>query len=714
MLAKYLNKLDKKGGKVYLGIFVILLFLFVGTFAIAQIAGQQQDLSNIKDKKFKYEFLDNGLIKIEKNGKTLGEFGFVFTGEQNGTQIKYKSEDFSWDWNVENTLVNVDGGVADAIADGTYYVTTITGTNNNQEFLLTTQLIINPKTLTKVKTTITNNLGDMTNTKFWYVNKIEQGIKIKSGNEEFTSSMDSENLNNLESRPQEIEIGNYGLNYGDLDSNNFSITDIYSGNGANLGYDDQSIVAIGLTKNEGVLANGETIELDPIIQDTGFKSPAVAVCAGCANPNNVKASDNVYMTTRFSDFELNLTNFSLLSSEGGNIPDNAYIQGMEIQLETRRDCVSGGFTINVSASGDNGITYKTSEPVMLVNNTLDTYFSWSPYFDARIQDEGGVGLIWNTSMLSNSNFKVRIKRVSECASLYIDHVRVSVGWTTPSITNITNTNLEEALTQGNLIYHLSYSDITPTINLNNLVIYVPFDINDSAGVLAYAGDYHPSSNEFPYQGLGRPIINSTCGIFGTGMCFNGFELGSGYIHSRYMLENFTIGAWVYKTTTDSNHTVISYEKNPNNPDWAMTVKDGNIMAIQFSYANGTVITCNDSTQVTQNVWEHYTGTKNSTALNMYRNGALVKSCPLDPNGILLHSPANYLDSLQEPFLDIGASWDNNSYYNGYGWNGSLDEIKIYNYALSEAEIASDMQSPVAAVEPNGKLATTWSMIKAYK
>src|SRR3989344_4622686 len=134
MLTKYLK--DKKGRKMYIGIFLILLVALIGTFVIAQIAEQQQDLSNIRDKKFKYESLDNGLIKIEKNGKILGEFGFAFSGEQNGTQIKYKSEDFSWSWKVDNNLVNANGSATDAVSDGTYYITTITGTNNNQEFPL--------------------------------------------------------------------------------------------------------------------------------------------------------------------------------------------------------------------------------------------------------------------------------------------------------------------------------------------------------------------------------------------------------------------------------------------------------------------------------------------------------------------------------------------------------------------------------------------------
>src|SRR3989344_2304591 len=582
-LTKYLNK---KGRKMYLGVFVILLFIVIGAFAIAQFSEQQQDMSNIKDKKFKYGFLDNGLIKIEKNGKTLGEFGLAFTGEQNGTPIKYKSEDFSWAWNIENTLVNANESATDIVSDGTYYITTITGTNNNQEFSLTTQLIINPKKQTKVKTTITNNLGDIINTKFWYVNKVEQGIKIKSGNEEFTSSLSSVNLNNLESRPNEIEIGDnencgsqalnscessgYRINYGDLDAGNFSISDIYIGNGANLGYDAQSIVAIGVAKNEGVLTNGETIELDPIFSDTGFKSPTQVTAdtgiPGTNNftaPQNAKVSDNNYATSNLIGANLWVSNFSLLTSEGGNIPDEAYIQDIDVQVESSEVCLpSGGYLLDIYMSGNNGLSYKDLKRQIYVDGAGDTYYSWSQYYIPESQDTGGNNVKWNTTELSNANFKIRISLNTVCSDpISVDHVRVKIGWTAPPVLNVTNTNLEAYPSVGNLIYHLSYSNVTPTINLNNLVINSPFDWNDTQGSLPTFPDYHPSQMEFFYSGR-NPVVNLSCGLYGMGGCFNGSQLlVSDGTHSRFYLENFTISAWTYDTSGTSGRSVIIFGRN---------------------------------------------------------------------------------------------------------------------------------------------------------
>src|SRR3989344_2164704 len=711
MLTKYLK--DKKGRKMYIGIFLILLVALIGTFVIAQIAEQQQDLSNIKDKKFKYEFLDNGLIKIEKNRKTLGEFGFVFTGDGNGTQVKYKSEDFSWSWKVDNNLVNANGSVTDAVSDGTYYITTITGTNNNQEFPLTTQLIINPKIQTKVKTIITNNLGNITNAKFWYVNKIEQGIKIKSGNEDFTSSLNSVNLDNLESRPHEIEIGDYQLNYGDLNSNNFSITDVYSGNRENLGYNDQSIVAIGVAKNEGVLTNGETIELDPIFSDTGFKSPAQVTTdtgiPGTNNftaPQNAKVSDNNYATSNLIGANLWVSNFSLLQSEGGTIPDGAYIQGIDVQVESSEVCLpSGGYLLDIYMSGNNGLSYKAPKRQIYVDGAGDTYYSWSQYYIPESQDTGGNNVKWNTTELSNANFKIRISLNTVCSDpISVDHVRVKVGWTAPSIANITNTNLDSYPTIGTLIYHLSYSNVTPTINLNNLVINSPFDWNDTQGSLPTFPDYHPSQMEFFYSGR-NPVVNLSCGLYGMGGCFNGSQLlVSDGTHSRFYLENFTIGAWTYKTVGTSGRNVIAFGRGTGEgipaseaPNWNLRDRQGTIMEVGFAYANGTYTFCRGGNSIVQNVWEYYVGIKNSTGMSIYRNGTLEASCNINSTAPMIHTRTDL-----GPVLDIGAVWNSVAGAHQLFWIGNLDEIMVLDTALNSSQILGLYNNQSKRFYPRGE------------
>ena len=45
--------------------------------------------------------------------------------------------------------------------------------------------------------------------------------------------------------------------------------------------------------------------------------------------------------------------------------------------------------------------------------------------------------------------------------------------------------------------------------------------------------------------------------------------------------------------------------------------------------------------------------------------------------------------------------------------GALDEIKMYNYALTKEELLADMEQPFAlAVDARDKLATTWARLKS--
>ena len=46
------------------------------------------------------------------------------------------------------------------------------------------------------------------------------------------------------------------------------------------------------------------------------------------------------------------------------------------------------------------------------------------------------------------------------------------------------------------------------------------------------------------------------------------------------------------------------------------------------------------------------------------------------------------------------------------WNGKIDEVKVWKRALSEDEVQLSMQGKLgAAVDPQGKLATTWGSLK---
>ena len=51
---------------------------------------------------------------------------------------------------------------------------------------------------------------------------------------------------------------------------------------------------------------------------------------------------------------------------------------------------------------------------------------------------------------------------------------------------------------------------------------------------------------------------------------------------------------------------------------------------------------------------------------------------------------------------------------GLRFNGLLDELRLYNRGLSQAEIKQNRDAVGLAVEPTQKLTLTWEMIKISK
>ena len=95
-------------------------------------------------------------------------------------------------------------------------------------------------------------------------------------------------------------------------------------------------------------------------------------------------------------------------------------------------------------------------------------------------------------------------------------------------------------------------------------------------------------------------------------------------------------------------------------------------------------------------WHFLAGTWDGKTIKLYIDGEL--SSELECAGKLV--PNN------DP-LYIGARGGTQRFL-----NGAMDEIKMYNYALTEGELRDDMENPLLlAVDPKGKLTTTWAHLK---
>ncbi|MDE0683780.1 MAG: LamG domain-containing protein [Candidatus Poribacteria bacterium] len=116
--------------------------------------------------------------------------------------------------------------------------------------------------------------------------------------------------------------------------------------------------------------------------------------------------------------------------------------------------------------------------------------------------------------------------------------------------------------------------------------------------------------------------------------------------------------------------------------------------------DGLLTYLNAATPSEMNEWYHVVGTYDGREMKIYVNGKLEGTSGVQSG------PINYPDRI---FFSIGAYKDDNE---DFVHKGMLDEVRLYDRALSEKEVLNNMEAEGLAVEPAGKLSLTWGQLKA--
>ena len=96
-------------------------------------------------------------------------------------------------------------------------------------------------------------------------------------------------------------------------------------------------------------------------------------------------------------------------------------------------------------------------------------------------------------------------------------------------------------------------------------------------------------------------------------------------------------------------------------------------------------------------WQHVAASYDGDTARGYVNGELLGETALGIN----------FEGTNDFNITIGAS-ENRA---NYSFSGNIDEVVVYNRALSDAEVEQVMENGLLAVSSKGKLATTWASIK---
>ena len=168
-------------------------------------------------------------------------------------------------------------------------------------------------------------------------------------------------------------------------------------------------------------------------------------------------------------------------------------------------------------------------------------------------------------------------------------------------------------------------------------------------------------------------------------------------HEDLNQETFTICAWANVEPGSTNHrAVVSCRDAPPLSGYIFYCEPGNTW--QFWTGDGSWVSV-QGPKVNLGDWDHLTGTYADGIQKFYVNGEFVGE---KNSKIILNTKQEFL---------IGAG-GNEIAAHQYLFKGRIDEVRVYDRALDEDEIAAVMESESLAVEVSGKIAVTWGQLKA--
>lgn len=180
------------------------------------------------------------------------------------------------------------------------------------------------------------------------------------------------------------------------------------------------------------------------------------------------------------------------------------------------------------------------------------------------------------------------------------------------------------------------------------------------------------TSENNYTGTFQNSPSWTTGKYGSALDFNNSDWLSTSldIYDIYTGGAFTVEAWSYDTAVSSYDTIASsFKSSPYDGFYLRRNTNGTAMDCCI-YNSGTANCA--STSAEQNVWIHWSCTYSSSVLKLYKNG----DYKAQDASASMTDPANT--------FKIGANYGSTE-----NWEGKIDNVKVYNYARTQAQIAWD-------------------------
>jgi hypothetical protein len=149
----------------------------------------------------------------------------------------------------------------------------------------------------------------------------------------------------------------------------------------------------------------------------------------------------------------------------------------------------------------------------------------------------------------------------------------------------------------------------------------------------------------------------------------------------------TLEAWVNPSSLnspDSNWVAAVAKDHPNSSNdisYALYAATGTSTPPGEHILTGSSdVSVSATSKLTLNMWTHLAATYDGATMKIYVNGTLIKSKAQTGSIVEVNAP-----------LKIGGDWS------GEMFTGIIDEVRVYNVALTQAQIQSDMNTPISSL-----------------
>ncbi len=224
-----------------------------------------------------------------------------------------------------------------------------------------------------------------------------------------------------------------------------------------------------------------------------------------------------------------------------------------------------------------------------------------------------------------------------------------------------------------------------------------------AGLLAaYAFDASAgtTATDASGHGLNGTLANGAGwggGRYGNAVALDGANdvVGLGNPAALRLTGSMTVSAWINSSAFPGDDAAVVSKRGTSGFQLDTTIDTGpRVIGFKLNSGTGTNMFRYGATAMQPNTWYHITGVYDATArtMHVYLNGQL-------DDGVLQGTvAATQVDSPQDVLIGQRPNWA------GFGFNGRIDDVRIYGRALSAAEVLTDMNTPLGSATSSDTVA----------